>query len=51
MQVINQLAKEHKLLIVEDAAQAHGAYYDNKRTSMEVPTIFIFLRVDEFVSV
>jgi dTDP-4-amino-4,6-dideoxygalactose transaminase len=32
MQVINQLAKEHKLLIVEDAAQAHGAYYDNKRT-------------------
>jgi dTDP-4-amino-4,6-dideoxygalactose transaminase len=32
MQVINQLAKEHHLLIVEDAAQAHGAYYDNKRT-------------------
>ncbi len=32
MQVINQLAKEHNLLVVEDSAQAHGALYDNKRT-------------------
>ncbi|MDG1798432.1 MAG: DegT/DnrJ/EryC1/StrS family aminotransferase [Flavobacteriales bacterium] len=32
MQIINQLAKKHNLLIVEDAAQAHGACYENKRT-------------------
>lgn len=32
MQVINQLAKKHNLLVVEDAAQAHGAYFKNKRT-------------------
>lgn len=32
MKVINQLAKEHDLLIVEDAAQAHGAYCGTKRT-------------------
>ena len=31
MQVIKQLAKKHNLLIVEDAAQAHGAYYGTKR--------------------
>lgn len=32
MQVINNLAKKHNLLIVEDAAQAHGAFYNKKRT-------------------
>ena len=32
MQVIKQLAKKHNLLIVEDAAQAHGAYCGTKRT-------------------
>ena len=32
MQVINQIAKKYNLLIVEDAAQAHGAYYGTKRT-------------------
>ena len=31
MQVVKQLAKKHNLLIVEDAAQAHGAYYGTKR--------------------
>ena len=32
MQVINQIAKENDLLVIEDAAQAHGAYYGTKRT-------------------
>jgi dTDP-4-amino-4,6-dideoxygalactose transaminase len=31
MHVINQIANEHKLLIIEDAAQAHGAYFGKKR--------------------
>jgi dTDP-4-amino-4,6-dideoxygalactose transaminase len=29
---INQLAKEHNFFVIEDAAQAHGAYCGNKRT-------------------
>ena len=32
MQVINQIAVENDLLVIEDAAQAHGAYYGTKRT-------------------
>tara|TARA_B100000035_G_scaffold51655_1_gene40271 strand:- start:16668 stop:17774 length:1107 start_codon:yes stop_codon:yes gene_type:complete len=32
MQVINQIAIENNLLVIEDAAQAHGALYDNKKT-------------------
>lgn len=32
MHVINQIALENNLLVIEDAAQAHGAYYNNKRT-------------------
>ena len=32
MQVINQIAIENDLLVIEDAAQAHGAFYNEKRT-------------------
>ena len=32
MNAINQLAKKHNLLVIEDAAQAHGAIYSNKKT-------------------
>jgi len=32
MQVINQIAIENNLLVVEDAAQAHGSFYNEKRT-------------------
>jgi len=32
MEAINALAKKHDLLVIEDAAQAHGAIYESKRT-------------------
>lgn len=32
MDVINEIANTYNLLIIEDAAQAHGAYYNSKRT-------------------
>ena len=32
MQVINQIAIENDLLVIEDSAQAHGAFYNEKRT-------------------
>ena len=32
MDEINAVAKKHNLKVVEDAAQAHGAYYKSKRT-------------------
>ncbi len=31
MDEINDIARKHKLLVVEDAAQAHGAFYKGKR--------------------
>ncbi|PLR77840.1 aminotransferase [Bacillus sp. V3-13] len=31
MDLINKIARKHKLKVIEDAAQAHGAYYNNKR--------------------
>ena len=31
MAEINKIAKEHKLKVIEDAAQAHGATYQNKK--------------------
>ena len=30
MDRINQIAKEHDLVVIEDAAQAHGAIYKDK---------------------
>ena len=32
MDPINEIAEEHDLIVVEDAAQAHGALYNNKKT-------------------
>ena len=32
MDVINNIAKKHNLLVIEDAAEAHGAEYNGKRT-------------------
>ena len=32
MDVINQIARKHGLLVIEDAAQAHGARYRGRRT-------------------
>ncbi|MCA9734468.1 MAG: DegT/DnrJ/EryC1/StrS family aminotransferase [Deferribacteres bacterium] len=32
MDVINTLAKKHKLIVIEDACQAHGARYKGRRT-------------------
>ena len=32
MSIINRIAKENDLLIIEDAAQAHGAFYNENRT-------------------
>jgi perosamine synthetase len=32
MDPINEIAEEHDLIIIEDAAQAHGALYNNKKT-------------------
>ena len=32
MDPINQIAKKHNLKVIEDSAQAHGAYYNDKRT-------------------
>ncbi len=32
MDVIHEIAKKHKLFIIEDAAEAHGAEYQTKRT-------------------
>lgn len=32
MEVINSIAKKYKLLVIEDAAQAHGAIFNGKRT-------------------
>lgn len=32
MDKIMAIAKEHNLFVIEDNAQAHGAYYDNKKT-------------------
>lgn len=32
MGLINNIAKVHNLKVIEDSAQAHGAYYNNKRT-------------------
>lgn len=31
MDIIMSISKKHNLLVIEDAAQAHGAYYKNKR--------------------
>lgn len=31
MDPINKIAKKHRLYVIEDAAQAHGAYYKTKR--------------------
>jgi dTDP-4-amino-4,6-dideoxygalactose transaminase len=31
MNPINMIAEQYRLLVIEDAAQAHGAYYQNKR--------------------
>ena len=31
MDVLNNLAKQHNLLVIEDAAQAHGAIYSNNK--------------------
>lgn len=31
MDIINTIAKKHNLLVIEDAAQAHGAYWRNER--------------------
>jgi len=31
MDIINDIAKKHKLLVIEDACQAHGAEYKSKR--------------------
>lgn len=31
MDAIKQIAKENNLVVIEDAAQAHGAYYKNKK--------------------
>lgn len=31
MEAISEIAKKHGLLVIEDAAQAHGAHYNNKR--------------------
>ena len=31
METINKIAKKHNLKVIEDAAQAHGAYYKGKR--------------------
>lgn len=31
MDAVNSLAKKHNLFVLEDACQAHGAYYGNKR--------------------
>ena len=30
MNVINEIAKKHKLIVIEDAAQAHASYYNHK---------------------
>lgn len=32
MDLINQIANKHNLIVIEDAAQAHGAKFNNKRT-------------------
>ena len=32
MDNINQIAKKYNLKVIEDSAQAHGAYFDSKRT-------------------
>ena len=32
MKVIEKIAEEHNLIVIEDAAQAHGAYSNTKRT-------------------
>ncbi|MDO5561887.1 MAG: DegT/DnrJ/EryC1/StrS family aminotransferase, partial [bacterium] len=32
MQAINDLAKKHNLKVIEDSAQAHGAFYHGKKT-------------------
>ena len=32
MTLINEIAEKHNLIIIEDAAQAHGAYYKSKRS-------------------
>lgn len=32
MDAINDLSKKHSLIVIEDSAQAHGAYYKGKRT-------------------
>ena len=32
MSIINRIAKDNDLFIIEDAAQAHGAFYNKKRT-------------------
>jgi dTDP-4-amino-4,6-dideoxygalactose transaminase len=32
MDPINEIARRHKLLVLEDSAQAHGAYYNGKRS-------------------
>ena len=31
MDAINSIAKQHNLLVIEDCAQAHGAFFDNKK--------------------
>lgn len=43
MDVINAIAKEHKLHVIEDAAQSHGAEYKGKKTgSLADITAFSF---------
>ena len=32
MDAVNKIAKKHGLKVIEDSAQAHGAYYNNRRT-------------------
>jgi dTDP-4-amino-4,6-dideoxygalactose transaminase len=32
MDTINEIAKKHNLKVIEDSAQSHGAYFENKRS-------------------
>ena len=39
MDVINKIARKHKLMVLEDACQAHGAIY-NSNTGLQLSTLF-----------